>query len=206
MLRSLDVRQALPLVQAPTLVLHVRDVAVPPTDHGRYLADHIPTATFVELPGADFAVVASRADVIDEVAEFFTGERPPAEIERRLATVLFTDIVGSTQRAVSLGDRRFRAVLDAHDRAVRQQLRRFGGREVNTTGDGFVASFDGPAGAIRCTQAITGAPPTSGSISGLGCIRASARCGATISAASASTSLLGSEPLLPPVRSWCPAP
>ena len=90
----------------------------------------------------------------DEVAEFLTGERPLVEIERILTTVLFTDIVGSTERAASLGDQRWRALLDNHDRALRDQLRRFRGREANTTGDGFVASFDGPARAIRCAQAI----------------------------------------------------
>jgi class 3 adenylate cyclase len=91
---------------------------------------------------------------LDEVAEFLTGERPVVEIERILTTVLFTDIVGSTAQAASLGDQRWRSLLDAHDKAVREQLRRFRGREVNTTGDGFVTSFDGPARAIRCAHAI----------------------------------------------------
>ena len=95
--------------------------------------------------------------VADEVAEFLTGERPVVEIERILTTVLFTDIIGSTGRAASLGDEKWRALLDAHDRAVREQLRRFRGREINTPGDGFVASFDGPARAIRCAQAIVDA-------------------------------------------------
>jgi class 3 adenylate cyclase len=89
-----------------------------------------------------------------DIAEFLTGERPVVEIERVLTTVLFTDIVGSTAQAASLGDQRWRSMLDAHDRTVREQLRRFRGREINTTGDGFVASFDGPARAIRCAQAI----------------------------------------------------
>ena len=149
--RSLDVRQALPLIQAPTLILHVRDNVLTPIEHGRYLADHIAGATFVELPGRDFAVVSNGDHVIDEVAEFLTGERPEVEIERILTTVLFTDIAGSTKQAASLGDRRWRALLDAHDQAVRDQLRRFRGTEINTTGDGFVACFDGPARAIRCT-------------------------------------------------------
>jgi class 3 adenylate cyclase len=91
----------------------------------------------------------------DEVTEFLTGERPVLEVERILTTVLFTDIVGSTAQAASLGDRRWRSLLDAHDNAVREQLRRFRGNEINTTGDGFVASFDGPARAIRCAQGIT---------------------------------------------------
>ncbi len=92
--------------------------------------------------------------VLDEVAEFLTGERPIVEVDRILTTVLFTDIVGSTAQAAALGDHRWRSVLDTHDRTVREQLRRFRGREINTTGDGFVASFDGPARAIRCAQAI----------------------------------------------------
>ena len=91
----------------------------------------------------------------NEVAEFLTGDRPVVEIERILTTVLFTDIVGSTALAASVGDQRWHSMLDAHDKAVREQLRRFRGREINTTGDGFVASFDGPARAIRCAQAIT---------------------------------------------------
>jgi class 3 adenylate cyclase len=153
-LRSLDVREALPLIQIPTLVIHVRDCALPPIEHGRYLADHIARATLVELPGADFAVVANGDTVADEVAEFLTGERPIVEVDRILTTVLFTDIIGSTAQAASLGDQQWRAVLDAHDRTVREQLRRFRGREINTTGDGFVAAFDGPARAIRCAQAI----------------------------------------------------
>lgn len=93
--------------------------------------------------------------MIAEIAEFLTGEPPPLEIERILTTVLFTDIVGSTAKAASLGDQRWRSILDAHDRTVREQLRRFRGTEINTTGDGFVVSFDGPARAIRCAQAMT---------------------------------------------------
>jgi class 3 adenylate cyclase len=100
--------------------------------------------------------------LIDEVAEFITGERPVLEVDRILTTILFTDIVGSTERAATLGDQRWRAALDEHDQAVRDQLGRFRGREVNTTGDGFVVSFDGPARAIRCAQAIIEATSTSG--------------------------------------------
>ena len=152
-----DVRQALPLIQAPTLVLHVQENALVPIAHGRYLAEHISGATFVELPGGDTTTTPELYVMADEVAEFLTGERPVIEIERILTTVVFTDIVGSTERASSLGSKRWRALLDAHDRVVRDQLRRFRGREINTTGDGFVASFDGPARAIRCAQAITAA-------------------------------------------------
>jgi class 3 adenylate cyclase/pimeloyl-ACP methyl ester carboxylesterase len=154
-LQNLDVRQALPLIQAPTLVLHAGENPMIPIEHGRFLAEHIDAATFVELPGGDLGITSGSFMVVDEVAEFLTGERPTVEVERILTTVLFTDIVGSTETAASLGDQRWRAVLDDHDRAVREQLRRFRGIEINTTGDGFLASFDGPARAIRCAQAIT---------------------------------------------------
>jgi class 3 adenylate cyclase len=149
------VRHALPLIQAPTLVLHAGESLIVPVEHGRYLAEHIEGAKFVELPGGDLGVTSDSYMVTDEVAEFLTGERPPTEVERILTTVLFTDIVGSTARAASLGDQLWRRLLDDHDRTVREQLRRFRGIEINTTGDGFVASFDGPARAIRCAQAIT---------------------------------------------------
>jgi class 3 adenylate cyclase len=153
LLRSVDVRHALPLIQAPTLVLQVSESPFITVAQGRYLADHIGGATFIELPGGSIAGDFGGV-VLDEVAEFLTGERPVVEIERILTTVLFTDIVGSTAQAASLGDQRWRSLLDAHDKAVREQLRRFRGREVNTTGDGFVTSFDGPARAIRCAHAI----------------------------------------------------
>jgi class 3 adenylate cyclase len=151
-LRNLDVRSALPLVQVPTLVLHVQDSPLMPLAFGQYLADHIPGATLVELPGSDLGTPTDEA--MAQIAEFLTGERPSVEIERILTTVLFTDIVGSTQRATEMGDRRWSALLDAHDRAVRGELRRFKGREINTTGDGFIVAFDGPARAIRCAQAL----------------------------------------------------
>jgi hypothetical protein len=154
MLWGVDVRQALPLIQAPTLVLHVRGNPFMPISCGRYLADHIDRATFVELPGAD--IVPSPANFITtgEVAEFLTGERHVVDVERVLTTVLFTEIVHSTEIAAELGDKRWRSILDAHDKMVRDQLRGASGREVNTTGDGFVASFDGPARAIRCAREI----------------------------------------------------
>jgi class 3 adenylate cyclase/alpha-beta hydrolase superfamily lysophospholipase len=149
-----DVREVLPLIQVPTLVLNVQDQPLTPVTHGRYLAEHINGAGYVELPGGDLSWTRSNYRVIDEVAEFLTGERPPVEIDRILATVLFTDIVGSTERATSLGDRRWHQLLDAHDRVVREQLTRHRGREINTTGDGFVATFDGPARAIRCAHDV----------------------------------------------------
>jgi class 3 adenylate cyclase len=152
-LRHIDVRPGLPLIQVPTLVLHSTDNLLIPLAMGRYLADHIDGARFVQLPGAHFGLPGDDTTIADEIAEFLTGQRV-VESERVLATVLFTDIADSTGRAATLGDRRWRSLLDAHDRTVRQQLRRFRGREVNTTGDGFVASFDGPARAIRCAQSI----------------------------------------------------
>jgi class 3 adenylate cyclase len=154
LMRNLDVRMALPLIQVRTLVLAVRDSPIVPIEHGRYVASHIPGAKFVELPGGDIGVTPATLAVVDEVAEFLTGERLDAEFDRILTTVLFSDIVASTDQLVAAGDDRWRAELDAHDKAVRACLRRFRGREINTTGDGFVASFDGPARAIRCAQAI----------------------------------------------------
>jgi class 3 adenylate cyclase/alpha-beta hydrolase superfamily lysophospholipase len=150
---SLDAREALPLIQVPTLVLHTKDNRLCSVKEGRYLADHIDGARFVELPGAD-AFVAASAPAMEEIIEFLTGERPPVEVDRILTTLLFTDIVASTERAASLGDQAWRSLLDAHDRTVRDHLRRFRGKEINTTGDGFLASFDGPARAIRCGLAV----------------------------------------------------
>jgi class 3 adenylate cyclase len=154
MYESLDAREALPLIQVPTLVLHTKDNLFWPIEHVRYLADHIDGAKFVELPGDD-GFVAYSAPAVEEIIEFLTGERPAVEVDRILTTLLFTDIVGSTERAAALGDQRWRSLLDAHDRTVRDHLRRFRGKEINTTGDGFLASFDGPARAIRCALAIS---------------------------------------------------
>lgn len=152
---SLDVRPVLSSVRVPTLVLHHIRNPLLSIEHGRYLAGNIPGAKLVELEGDDSSLIAgAHATWMDDLAEFLTGERPAVEVDRILTTVLFTDIVDSTAQAASLGDQRWRSLLDAHDRTVREQLRRFRGREVNTTGDGFVASFDGPARAIRCAQAI----------------------------------------------------
>ena len=153
-LRSVDVRSALPLIQVPTRVLHVKESPIIPIAHGRYLAEHIAGATLVELPGGSLSVSPNLSALVDEVAELVTGARPPVEFDRVLTTMVFTDIVGSTARAVSLGDERWRTLLDAHDATVREQLRQFRGNEVKTTGDGFLASFDGPARAIRCSEAI----------------------------------------------------
>lgn len=159
-LQSVDVRSVLPFIRIPTLILHARELSFVSLEHARYLAEHIGGAKLVELPGAE--VFAPSSVVIAEITEFLTGSRPVVEIDRVLASILFTDIVGSTGRAASLGDQRWRSLLDDHDAIVREQLRRFHGREVNTTGDGFVASFDGPARAIRCAQAVIQATETLG--------------------------------------------
>ncbi len=162
-LTQVDVRDVLPLVHAPTLVMHNRDNPLVPASHGRHIADHIAGARFVELPAGGLNVNRENEGMIfDEVAEFLTGERPGIEVDRVLASVLVTDIVGSTQRAAALGDRRWRTLLDAHNRAVRDALRSHRGREVNTTGDGFLAVFDGPARAIRCAKAIAAATKQAG--------------------------------------------
>jgi class 3 adenylate cyclase len=156
---NVDVRDVLPLVRVPTLVIHPKDYAFIPVSHGRYLAEHIEGARFVEWPGAD---VGPDEEMMRLIVEFVTGVRPPVEADRILTTLLFTDIVRSTAHAASLGDLRWRSVLDSHDRAVREQLQRFRGTEINTTGDGFLASFDGPARAIRCGQEIVKAAPRLG--------------------------------------------
>jgi class 3 adenylate cyclase len=154
-LTSVDVRQALGSIQAPTLIVHNVANQFVPVEHGRYLAEHIPKAKFVELPGPGVFVDPKHQDaVFAEIAELLTGERPAVEVDRILITVMFTDIVASTQQAAALGDRNWRGRLDAHDQVVRDELRRHRGREINTTGDGFVASFDGPARGIRCARAI----------------------------------------------------
>jgi class 3 adenylate cyclase/pimeloyl-ACP methyl ester carboxylesterase len=153
-LRYQDVRSALPLISAPTLVLHSRDNTWIDGSLSRFLAEHIEGAIFRELPGADVTPSPEWQAMSDAVAEFLGVDHPEPEIDRVLATILFTDIVGSTERAAVQGDAGWRVILDAHDRYVREQIRKHRGREINTTGDGFVISFDGPARAIRCAEAI----------------------------------------------------
>ena len=150
-----DVRDVLSAISAPTLVVHRAGDPLIPVALGRYLADHIRGAKYVEFPG-DFHLswVGHDAHVIDEIEEFITRARHAPEIDRVLKTVLFTDIVDSTQRAAVVGDREWRRMLGAHDVAVRRELHRFHGDEINTTGDGFLAAFDGPARAIWCAEAI----------------------------------------------------
>jgi class 3 adenylate cyclase len=151
-----DVREILPLIQAPTLVLQRADDRICPKELGQYLADQIRNAKYAELSGADHLWFTENADeVVGQIEEFLTGARALADPDRKLATILFTDIVGSTARAAQLGDRRWRALLDHHDSIVRQELDRFGGHEVDTAGDGFLSTFDGPGRAIRCASAIS---------------------------------------------------
>jgi class 3 adenylate cyclase len=152
---EVDVRAVLPTIRVPTLVVqHAEDAIVPPAK-GRYIAEHIPDAKYVEVPGRNLwhGVEPWRAS-FHEIAEFVTGHQAEVADDRVLATVLFTDIVDSTRRAAEIGDRDWHALLDAHDAIVRSQLARFRGREVNTSGDGFLAMFDGPQRAIRCAMSI----------------------------------------------------
>jgi class 3 adenylate cyclase len=155
---DIDVRHVLPAIQAPTLILHrVGDKTVP-VECGRYLAQHIRGAKYVELSGDDHLLQAFDQEtldlLIDEIEEFVTGARPGPEPDRVLVTVMFTDIVGSTERAAAIGDRRWRELLDGYVGVARRQLERFRGREIDVAGDGLFAIFDGPARAIRCACAI----------------------------------------------------
>lgn len=159
--RDIDIRDVLPTVRVPVLVMHGSDDQVVPVEVGRYTAQRLPTARFVELPGVGHvALGGSAADRIGLEIERFLGEVwqtggwEEAEPERMLATVLFTDIVDSTARAIELGDRGWRELLERHNALVRRELLRYRGREVDSAGDGFFATFDGPARAIRCAWAI----------------------------------------------------
>jgi pimeloyl-ACP methyl ester carboxylesterase len=151
---NIDVRGVLPTIHVPTLVLHRTGDRDSRPDEGRYIAERIEDARFVELAGDDHAPWIEPDQILDEVEEFLTGVRRGPEVSRVLATVMFTDIVGSTRRAVELGDRRWRSLLEQHHATVRRELQRFRGNEVDTAGDGFLATFDGPARAVRCAQAI----------------------------------------------------
>jgi len=151
---EIDVRDVVPSINVPTLILHRTGDRVCHVENARYLAARIPGSRYVELPGEDHVAWADGDEFLAEIREFLTGVREAAEPERVLATVLFTDIVGSTERARELGDRRWRDLLEAHHEAVRRELARFRGREIDTAGDGFLAAFDGPARAIRCGRAV----------------------------------------------------
>jgi class 3 adenylate cyclase len=152
---GVDVRAVLPSIQASALVIHREMNPWVRVAHGRYLAEHIPGAKYVELPGPDTIPIGpDQETVVAEIQEFLTGARAAPYSERVLATVMFTDIVGSTQRAAAAGDSKWREVLEAHQRIVRTELAAHRGREVKTMGDGFLATFDGPARAIHCAHSI----------------------------------------------------
>ena len=151
---DIDVRDVVPAIRVPTLVIHRADDQVCHVENARFLAWRIPGATYVELPGSDHAPWAGGDDIVAEIREFMTGVREPAEPDRVLATVLFTDIVGSTEHASQLGDRRWRDLVSEHHRLIRGELARFRGREIDTAGDGFLAAFDGPARALRAAGSI----------------------------------------------------
>jgi class 3 adenylate cyclase len=152
---EIDVRHVLPTIRTPTLVLHRSGDTRVSVEGGRQLAANIPGAKYVELPGEDHLLWSGDVDrIADEMQEFLTGSRAELEADRILATMLFTDIVDSTRRASELGDRRWHALLDQHDQIVRREIARFRGTEVKTLGDGFLATFDGPARAVRCAASI----------------------------------------------------
>jgi class 3 adenylate cyclase/dienelactone hydrolase len=154
--QEIDISGVLSAIRVPTLVIHRTDDAAVGIEDGRFLAAHIPNARLAEFAGADHLpyIGENADDITDEIEEFVTGSRPDVEADRVLATVLLTDIVDSTKRASDLGDRRWRALLDQHDDLVRQEISRLRGREVKSLGDGFLATFDGPARAVRCAAAI----------------------------------------------------
>ncbi len=149
-----DVRYALSTVQCPTLVLHRSGDRDSQVDEGRYVASRIPGARFIELSGDDHMPAVRPDEIVDEIEEFLTGVRPLPSPNRVLSTVLFTDLVSSTEKARALGDASWATLLEAHHAAVRRQLARFSGEEIDTSGDGFLVLFDGPARAIRCALAI----------------------------------------------------
>ena len=154
-LAEIDVRQVLPNIRVPTLVLHRTGDRIIDVGQAREIARRIPAATFVELPGDDHIPFLGDPDsIVDEIEAFVTGVRPVPDADRVLATVLFTDIVASTERAVAMGDHAWRRLLDSHDHIVRGHIDRLRGRCIKTTGDGVLATFDGPGRAIRCAQSI----------------------------------------------------
>jgi pimeloyl-ACP methyl ester carboxylesterase len=149
-----DIREILPVLAVPTLIIHHADSEIP-VENARYAAEHIPGARYVELDGTDHLPMGHDADrIAGEIEEFLTGARGASEPDRKLATVLFTDIVGSTEMAASLGDQRWKEVLQRHDAVVRAELDRFDGEEIKHTGDGFLVTFDSPARAIRFARAL----------------------------------------------------
>lgn len=197
-----DVRPLLSTIRVPTLVIHRADATGFRVEHGRYLAEHIPGAVLVELPGIDNLIWAGDQDaVVAEIQAFLTGVRPLPDPQRVLATVLFTDIVGSTKLAAELGDARWRTLLAEHYRDVRHQLDLSGGREIKTVGDGILATFDRPARAIRCAAAIRDEVGRPGSSCAPASIPARSRSSRTTSPALRFTSVRGSQPWPGPARS-----
>jgi pimeloyl-ACP methyl ester carboxylesterase/class 3 adenylate cyclase len=154
MLVQMDVRDILPTIRVPTLVLHKRDDRVVPLAEGKYIADHVPEAKFIELPGADHWPWIGHEEAVEEIQEFLTGMRDGPEPDRAVMTVMFIDIVDSTKRAAELGDRRWAGLLETFYGVVRRELDRYRGREIDTAGDGFFVTFDGPARAIRCAREL----------------------------------------------------
>jgi class 3 adenylate cyclase len=154
MVQETDIRHVLPAIRVPTLVVHRTDDRIVPVEHGRFFAEAIPGARYVELPGADHLWWIEGDDILDEVESFLTGAPARRDPDRVLATVLFTDIVDSTRSASELGDRRWRDLVERHDRIVRGRLEHFRGSEIKALGDGFLATFDGPGRAIRCAASI----------------------------------------------------
>jgi class 3 adenylate cyclase len=154
---EIDVRHIVPAVSVPTLIVHAVEDQVCHVENARFLARTIPGARYVELPGGDHVPWFDPEPTLAEIREFLTGRREAASRDRVLATVLFTDLVGSTERATELGDRRWRDLLEQHHATIRRELDRYDGRELDTAGDGFFATFDGPARAIRCAGAIVAA-------------------------------------------------
>jgi class 3 adenylate cyclase len=152
---AIDIRDLLPTIRVPTLVIHRTDDHDAQVEEGRWIAERVPGARFVELPGEDHLPwVGDQDSLLDEVERFVTGALGAHDHDRVLATLLFTDIVESTERAAALGDVRWRAMLEEHRAIVRRQLRAHAGREVHTTGDGFLATFSGPGRALRAATAI----------------------------------------------------
>jgi class 3 adenylate cyclase len=155
LIADIDIRHVLPAIRVPTLIIHNAGDRTVPVESSRYMAERIPGAKYVELLGVDHVPYSGNPDaILEEIEEFLTGVRHGPELDRVLATVLFTDIVDSTRRAAELGDRRWRDLLDAHHSVVRERLVRFRGREIDTAGDGFLATFDGPARGVRAACAI----------------------------------------------------
>jgi class 3 adenylate cyclase len=153
---QIDISDIVATIRVPTLVIHRTEDVTINVEGGRYLAKHIPGARYIELPGKDHPPwIGDNADeIVDAIEEFLTGARVPVTVDRVLATVLFTDIVASTEKAAALGDRRWRDLLDNHHATIRRNLARFRGHEIKTTGDGILATFDGPARGVRCACAI----------------------------------------------------